>query len=210
MSGFVLRFCPHCGFKLASVTKFCMECGGRLPDAVNKDGQQPHQQPVINQQVLIQEQLLHTLQQNQQQGQQENHQKNQHQHIYQGQQENHQKQYDNIHQNRVGERQSGHGQSDKSGRKTIVFKPCVEPNERAFTYLMPHDWLSEGGVFRPNPLAFGAGIAQAVQEPFLDMTVMKDRTKKVCIHYIPSNRFYDLRDPFFPPGSTCNGIISTK
>jgi len=92
-------------------------------------------------------------------------------------------------------------------KKTLIFKPYTEQNEQAFTMLIPHDWYVEGGIFRPNPLAPGAGIAQAVQEPLLNMAIMKDPSRKVMLHYLPAGRYYDLRSPGFPPGSTCNGMV---
>lgn len=95
---------------------------------------------------------------------------------------------------------------EKPYKKPVIFKPYMEQNEQAFAMLIPYDWHVEGGIYRPNPLAPGAGIAQSIQEPFLNMAIMKDRTRKVLLHYLPCNRFYDLRDPFFPPGSTCNGM----
>ena len=95
---------------------------------------------------------------------------------------------------------------EKPYQKPVIFKPYMEQNEQAFTMLIPYDWHAEGGIYRPNPIAPGAGIAQSIQEPFLNFAIMKDRTRKILLHYLPCNRFYDLRDPCFPPGSTCNGM----
>lgn len=107
---------------------------------------------------------------------------------------------------------SQHVNTQSAGRggaynKPFIFKPYTEQNEQAFTILIPHDWHVEGGIFRPNPLAPGAGLAQGVQEPFVNMAIMKDPSRKVMLHYLPSTRYYNLMDPFFPPGSTCNGMI---
>ncbi len=93
---------------------------------------------------------------------------------------------------------------------TMVFTRVEEPNERAFTILIPKGWQVKGGIFRVDPTAQG-GAAQSIAAK-LDFAVMKDRQGSVMIRWLPDVLFFDMRySPagqmgLFPPGSNYNGM----
>ena len=94
--------------------------------------------------------------------------------------------------------------------KTAVFQRIAEPNEQAFTLLVPKGWQSEGGIFRIDPTAQG-GPSQSIAAK-LDFAVKKDRAGSVMIRWLPDVLYYDARmSPagqmgLFPPGSNYQGM----
>ena len=93
---------------------------------------------------------------------------------------------------------------------TLSFQRVAEPKEGAFTLLVPHGWIVEGGILRINPMMMG-GPAQSV-EAKCDLTVKKDTEGTVMIRWIPELTYFDSRTMgfglggMFPPGSNYNGM----
>ncbi len=93
---------------------------------------------------------------------------------------------------------------------TVIFQRTTEPREQAFTLLIPAGWLTEGGIFRVNPIAQG-GAAQSIAAK-VDFSVKKDQSGSVMIRWLPDMLFMDMRfSPagqmgVFPPGSNYNGM----
>ena len=92
-----------------------------------------------------------------------------------------------------------------------VFKRQQEPNENAFTFLVPQGWMFEGGIFNVNPVQ--AGGPGNSMEPKSDLTVKKDKQGSVLIRWLPAYNYADLSSPgfahtagFFPPGSSYQGM----
>jgi hypothetical protein len=84
-----------------------------------------------------------------------------------------------------------------------------EPNERAFSFLLPREWNFKGGIFNVNPLTQnGPGNSIA---PKCDLTVQKDERGTVMIRLAPSWNYADLTySPtgfgLFKPGQSYQGM----
>jgi hypothetical protein len=72
----------------------------------------------------------------------------------------------------------------------IVFQRVWEPNERAFSLLVPQGWKISGGVFRVDPARMN-GHANSLS-PKCDLTVSRDDRGTVMIKWIPSWSYADL------------------
>lgn len=85
-----------------------------------------------------------------------------------------------------------------------------EPNEKAFTILVPKGWKASGGIFNVNPLKTnGPGNSIA---PKCDFTVQNDARGTVMLHFVPSWNYGDLTySPtgfsLFQPGSYYQGML---
>ncbi len=92
----------------------------------------------------------------------------------------------------------------------IQFRRVAEPNEGAFTFLVPVGWQITGGIFRVNPTMQG-GAAQSIAAK-LDLSVKKDNIGTVMLRWLPDMLYFDMsRSPagqmgLFPPGSNYNGM----
>ena len=90
---------------------------------------------------------------------------------------------------------------------TVAFDRRPEPNERAFTLLVPQGWRIGGGIVRVNPLTTGA-VTQAVAAK-CDMVIKKDDPETVGVHFLPTLMYADLTgmpaEGAFPPGSNYSG-----
>lgn len=92
----------------------------------------------------------------------------------------------------------------------MVFHRVTEPNERAFSLLIPKGWQTKGGIYRVNPTAQG-GAGQSIAAK-LDFTVQNDARGSVMIRWLPDVFFFDMRySPagqmgLFPTGSNYNGM----
>jgi hypothetical protein len=92
--------------------------------------------------------------------------------------------------------------------RTLLFTRVTEPNERAFTLLVPKGWTTEGGVTRVSPLtANGSGNAIGAK---VDFSVKKDAAGTVMLRWLPSINYVDTRGTMmatmFGPGSLYNGM----
>jgi len=110
------------------------------------------------------------------------------------------------------EREQGQGAAVESVRAGgILFQRREEPNERAFSLLVPHGWLLEGGIFRAN-LMHQVVDAQSI-EAKLDLTAKQDADGRVLIRWCPDMKYCDMRmSPagmmgMFPPGSNYQGML---
>jgi hypothetical protein len=103
------------------------------------------------------------------------------------------------------------GAKPKSGLlpQTMIFGKVNEPNENAFSLLLPKGWLVKGGIVRINPMASG-GSANAIDAK-LDFAMMSYEKATVAMRWLPEMMFFDMRyspmiAPMFPPGSNYNGM----
>jgi hypothetical protein len=70
-------------------------------------------------------------------------------------------------------------------------KRVFEPNERAFSFLLPPGWQSEGGIFNVNPVQMnGSGNSNV---PKTDLSVKKDKAGTVMLRWVPTWNYADLR-----------------
>ena len=106
---------------------------------------------------------------------------------------------------------SGCGSAEvAAATEPLVLHRTPEPNEQAFTLLVPDHWLTEGGIFRVDPMQAG-GPAQSI-EAKLDFAVRKDRKGTVELHRYPDWYYIDMSQSpagqmgMFPPGSNYQGM----
>lgn len=91
-----------------------------------------------------------------------------------------------------------------------VFNRKAEPNENAFTLLVPQGWKIEGGIFRVDPLSQG-GASQSIAAK-LDFSIKKDSAGTVMVRWLPDVLYFDARySPagqmgLFPEGSNYQGM----
>ena len=99
----------------------------------------------------------------------------------------------------------------QSPEGTLLFQRVHEPNEGAFTLLVPHGWQMQGGILRANVMQ-QAVDAQSI-EAKIDFGVQRDAEGSVAIRWCPDVKYCDMRfSPagmmgFFPPGSLYQGMI---
>ncbi len=99
---------------------------------------------------------------------------------------------------------------DNKNERTLIYQRVNEPNEGAFSLLVPKGWQIAGGIFRVNPMSQG-GATQSIAAN-LDFTVKKDRSGSMMIRRLPDILYFDAsRSPagqmgLFPPGSNYNGM----
>jgi hypothetical protein len=102
--------------------------------------------------------------------------------------------------------------SDKAVKPSMVFYKTSEPNEHAFTFLLPQGWTVSGGITRVDPNA-GGGSGNAI-EAKLYMKLASD-DQKAGMGWLPDTRFFDMRRypgqnlaaAMFPDGSNYNGMM---
>ncbi len=93
----------------------------------------------------------------------------------------------------------------------LIFVKVKEPNEGAFSVLMPKGWISQGGIFYVDPNTTN-GYANSVG-PKGNFLVKKDQAGSVMIHWLPDFWYCDTRmSPagqmgLFPQGSYYNGMM---
>lgn len=106
--------------------------------------------------------------------------------------------------------QSDASQTGETGGEVLVFNRVTEPNERAFSLLVPTGWKTEGGIYRVDPTAAG-GAAQSIAAK-VDFAVKSDNAGSVMVRWLPDVLFYDAsmspagQMGMFPPGSNYNGM----
>jgi len=95
-------------------------------------------------------------------------------------------------------------------RPTLMMQRTWEPNEKAFTFLVPKEWNFKGGMFNVNPLTQnGPGNSMA---PKCDLVVQKDDRGTVMIRFAPAWNYADLTySPtgfsLFRPGQYYQGML---
>jgi hypothetical protein len=94
----------------------------------------------------------------------------------------------------------------------MVFHKMNEPNENAFSLLVPAGWQITGGITRVDPTANG-GPANSIEAKLYMKVSSADEKAGIC--WLPDTRFYDMqRCPtrnlignMFPTGSNYNGML---
>ena len=66
----------------------------------------------------------------------------------------------------------------------LLMRRVWEPNERAFSVLLPEGWKLTGGIFNVNPLQMN-GPGNTVS-PKLDLTIRQDEAGTVMLHWLPA------------------------
>ncbi len=95
-------------------------------------------------------------------------------------------------------------------RPTLLMQRTWEPNEKAFTFLVPKGWVFKGGIFNVNPLTQnGPGNSMS---PKCDLVVKKDEKGTVMIRFAPAWNYADLTySPtgfgLFRPGQYYQGML---
>ena len=87
----------------------------------------------------------------------------------------------------------------------LCFIRIDEPNEGAFTILMPQGWQTKGGIFRVN--AYEAGGPLNAMEAKCDLILKSDPNGTVSFHILPDIVYahVGIGGGFFPPGSYYQG-----
>lgn len=106
---------------------------------------------------------------------------------------------------------TGTGKSEESGKSALVFHRISEPNEGAFSFLLPRGWNISGGITRVDPNAAG-GSGNAIEAKLYMKLASSDN--KAGMGWLPDTRFFDMRrypgqNPaasMFPDGSNYNGM----
>jgi len=92
------------------------------------------------------------------------------------------------------------------------FQRQWEPKERAYSFLVPADWIVEGGMFHVDPTQAG-GTANSIDAK-CDMTVKKDAAGTVLFRWLPTWNYCDMtQNPqfsmsagLFPAGARYQGM----
>ncbi len=98
----------------------------------------------------------------------------------------------------------------KSSSDYNVYKRVWEPNEKAFSILVPSDWSVDGGIFRVDPGAAG-GAGNAI-EAKLDFSIKADKSGNTMMRWFPEINYFDMSHSpagqmgMFPVGSNYNGM----
>lgn len=98
------------------------------------------------------------------------------------------------------------------GLRPVVFHRNSEPNENAFTFLLPQGWTVFGGITRVDPNTSG-GSGNAIEAKLYMKLTSPDN--KAGMGWLPDTRFFDMRRypdqnlaaPMFPDGSNYNGMM---
>ena len=91
----------------------------------------------------------------------------------------------------------------------VCFDRVWEPNENAFTVVVPKGWKIRGGIFNVNPLQVN-GPGNAIS-PKCDFAVMSDDQESMMMRWMPSWNYADLTyspggGANFPPGQWYQGM----
>ena len=104
--------------------------------------------------------------------------------------------------------ESASGGAHKPAR--LLLAPAWEPNEKAFSMLLPHGWKLAGGVFRVNALQMN-GPGNTIS-PKCDSSVRSDDRGTIMIRWLPSWNYADLSysrtgSGLFRPGQYYQGML---
>ena len=94
-------------------------------------------------------------------------------------------------------------------RPTVLLQRIWEPNEKAFTYLLPKGWKTQGGIFNVNPLKTN-GPGNTIT-PKLDLTAKSDDRATLALRWAPRWNYADLSlsptgPGMFKPGQNYQGM----
>lgn len=108
------------------------------------------------------------------------------------------------------------GKNDPAGKEnpSVLFHRSSEPNEKAFTFLLPRGWNISGGITRVDPNTSG-GSGNAIEAKLYMKLSSPDQ--KAGMGWLPDTRFFDMRRnpgnpaaPMFPDGSNYNGMTVSR
>lgn len=88
---------------------------------------------------------------------------------------------------------------------SIIFHRQSEPREGAFTLQVPDGWMTEGGIFRTDPMQAMLN-AQAI-EAKLDFIVKRDLQGSVALRWCPEMKY---TDPKMNLGAGLSGLLGGK
>jgi len=92
--------------------------------------------------------------------------------------------------------------------EVVHFRKVAEPNEGAFTVLIPSGWKINGGIVRVNPITAGGPLNSIAAK--LDVSISSADGRTV-LHWFPEMNYIDMRgqpaQPLFRPGSNYNGAV---
>jgi hypothetical protein len=97
------------------------------------------------------------------------------------------------------------------GQGKMVFEKKNEPNENAYSLLIPKGWKTDGGIFRIDPTMNG-GSGNSIDAKN-DFAVKKDGNGTVMVRFLPEMFYFDMSQSpagqmgMFPPGSNYNGML---
>lgn len=94
----------------------------------------------------------------------------------------------------------------------VSFQRKWEPKEHSYSFLVPPDWIIEGGMFHVDPMQAN-GSANSIDGK-CDLTLKKDAEGTVFFRWLPSWRYCDMSQSsqfsmsanFFPVGSRYQGM----
>ncbi len=94
----------------------------------------------------------------------------------------------------------------------IVFHKTSEPNEQAFSFVLPEGWAITGGITRVDPTTAG-GSGNSIEAKLYMRLSSPDQ--KAGMGWLPDTRFFDMRRypganlsaAMFPDGSNYNGML---
>ena len=109
------------------------------------------------------------------------------------------------------EEKDGFSSTGNGKNQIMVFHRCSEPNENAFTFLVPENWQISGGITRVDAGNSG-GSGNAIEAKLYMKLSSADN--KSGMGWLPDTRFFDMRRyprqnlaaPMFPDGSNYNGM----
>lgn len=105
------------------------------------------------------------------------------------------------------------GKTEGSQSKpAMVFHKMSEPNEKAFSFLVPAEWKISGGITRVDPNING-GAANSIEAKLYMKVSSPDEKAGIC--WLPDTRFFDMQrcptrhliENMFPAGSNYNGML---
>ena len=76
--------------------------------------------------------------------------------------------------------------NDQPAKQAIVFHRQNEPNESAFSFLLPQNWTVSGGITRVDPNAAG-GSGNAIEAKLYMKLSSPDNMASIC--WLPDTRF---------------------
>ncbi|NVO20195.1 MAG: hypothetical protein HXX13_10865 [Bacteroidetes bacterium] len=105
--------------------------------------------------------------------------------------------------------------NDNAKTPALIFHKTTEPNEQAFTFLLPENWSISGGITRVDPNTAG-GSGNAIEAKLYMKISSADN--KAEMGWLPDTRFFDMRRypgtnsaaSMFPDGSNYNGMLVMK
>jgi len=93
----------------------------------------------------------------------------------------------------------------------VIFERVKEPNENAYSLLVPEGWMVKGGIFRIDP-SMNGGSGNSIDAKN-DLEVKSDGQGTQSLRFLPEMFYFDMSQSpagqmgMFPPGSNYNGMM---